>query len=303
MRIGLIAQLNGRPGGPREPTWQSIRELALTAEAVGFDIFVFEDALLYRSDTATNGTWESMAIAAALAEATSTIEFGQSVVNAPYRSPAMTASIASTLDEISGGRYVLGIGAGNAEDLDYLAFGFPLDHRYSRFAEGIEILHSLLRTGSVDFDGRFWSATEAELVLRGPNATGPRITIAAGGPKMLALTARYGDEWNWWAWDEAAEDTRARLTPIIETLDAACAEVGRDPSDLVRTLDFYSVVPPGFDDDSSMSQPLSGTAEEIAEAIAALGDLGITEVRIDLTDKGPAAVEAMAPVVGMLHSA
>ena len=83
---------------------------------------MFEDALLYRGESATNGTWESMAIAAALAEATSTIEFGQSVINAPYRSPAMLASIATTLDEISGGRYVLGIGAGNTDDVDYLVF-------------------------------------------------------------------------------------------------------------------------------------------------------------------------------------
>ncbi len=132
MQIGLINQLNGRPEGDRpSPSWMSISERARMAEAVGFDMFVFEDALLYRGNDHTNGLWESVSIAAALAATTETMRLGQSVINSPYRSPAMVANIATTLDEISGGRYVLGIGAGNTEDSDYEAFGFPTDRRYS----------------------------------------------------------------------------------------------------------------------------------------------------------------------------
>lgn len=305
MRIGLITPLHGRPGtDPEPPSWSSVRDLARTAEAVGFDMFVFEDVLMYRGEEHTNGVWESMAIAAALAEATSTIRFGQSVVNAPYRNPALTASMATTLDEISGGRYVLGVGAGNSPESDYVGFGFPTDHRYSRFAEWIDILTTLLREGRADIDGEYWSAHGAELVLRGPSPHGPTITIAGGGPKMLALAARYGDEWNWWGWDETLDEISARLSPMMAALDDACAELDRDPDDLVRTIDVYSVVPPGFDAaNASMDKPVSGSAEDIAGFVAELGGLGFSEVRVDLTEKTPSAVEAMAPVVDLVHRA
>jgi alkanesulfonate monooxygenase SsuD/methylene tetrahydromethanopterin reductase-like flavin-dependent oxidoreductase (luciferase family) len=303
MRIGLIAQLHGRPGGDHHPSWASVKQLAVTAEAVGFDMFVFEDVLMYRGEEHTDGCWESMTIAAALAEATSTIRFGQSVVNAPYRAPALTASMATTLDEISEGRYVLGVGAGNSPESDYVGFGFPTDQRYSRFAEWIEIVSTLLREGRVDHSGRYWSANGAELVLRGPSPTGPTINIAAGGPKMLALAAQYADEWNWWGWDETIDDIAARIGPTMAALDEACESIGRDPGDLVRTLDVYSVVPPGMSDDgSNMEQPVSGSPEAIAGFIGELGALGFTEVRVDLTDKTPQGVEAMAAVVDRVHA-
>ena len=106
MRIGLINQLHGIPG-PDQPTWESLRARATAAEVVGFDIFVFEDALLYRSETESSGCWESVSIAAALAAVTERIALGQSVVNSPYRAPALTAKIADTIDEISGGSFRL----------------------------------------------------------------------------------------------------------------------------------------------------------------------------------------------------
>lgn len=304
MRIGVIAQLHGRPGGALEPSWGSISRLATVAERVGFDMFVFEDVLMYRGDEATDGCWESMTIAGALAASTSRIRFGQSVINAPYRSPAMTASMATTLDEISGGRYVLGIGAGNSPTSDYEGFGFPTDRRYSRFAESIEVIHTLLRTGAVDYDGEFHSAKLAELILRGPSASGPPINIAAGGPKMLRLVARYGDAWNWWGWDETIDEIIGRMNPLVAELDRACVEVGRDSTEIERTFDLYSVVAPGFSADASaMSQPVSGSADEIAETLLSLRALGIDEVRCDLTDKTEAGIEAMAPVVQALHNA
>ncbi len=305
MRIGLIAQLHGRPGGDLHPTWESVRSLARTAEDVGFDMFVFEDALLYRfDDGTTDGSWESMTIAAALAEATDRIHFGQSVINAPYRSPALTASMATTLDEISGGRYVLGIGAGNTFDSDYEAFGFPTDMRFSRFAEAIAIIHDLLRNGAVDHQGDYWSATAAELVLRGPHDNGPPINIAAGGPKMLRLVARYADAWNWWGWDETLDQIIDRVGPLVGMLEGACGDIGRDPSSVVRTFDLYSIVPPGFTvDGAKLSHPITGTTEEIASVILGLESLGIEEVRCDLTDKTTAGVEAMADVVDLVHEA
>ncbi len=308
MRVGLITQLHGRPGGdPPPPTWQSISEQAATAEAAGFDMFVFEDALLYRAESATDGVWESVSIAAAVAATTNRISLGQSVVNSPYRSPAMTAKIADTIDEISGGRFVLGIGAGNTEDSDYEAFGFPTDKRYSRFAEAIQIIHGLLRDGAIDFEGEFYTARQAELVLRGPRQQGPPINIAAGGPKMLQLVAKYADSWNWWGWDETLEQIGERIGPIIEVLERACQTEDRDPATVGRTFDLYTVVPEGFSSNGAaegldMKQPVTGTSEQIAEFILSLGKLGFNEVRCDVFPRTAATVEAMQPVVEIVHN-
>jgi alkanesulfonate monooxygenase SsuD/methylene tetrahydromethanopterin reductase-like flavin-dependent oxidoreductase (luciferase family) len=303
MRIGLINQLHGRPGGAQPaPSWESISTKAVAAEAAGFDIFVFEDALLYRGEEHTDGVWESVSIAAALAATTKRIRIGQSVINSPYRSPAMTTSIATTLDEISGGRFTLGIGAGNTFDSDYEAFGFPTDKRYSRFAEAIQIIHALLKNGQVDFEGEFYTVKEGELVLRGPSPTGPQINIAAGGPRMLELVAKYADEWNWWGWDETFDEIQIRLDPIIETLELACDEEGRDPSTLVRTFDLYTVVPEGFSaEGSGLEHPVSGTSNQVAEFLLALGELGIAEIRCDVFPKTIEAIEAMQPVVELVN--
>lgn len=308
MRIGLINQLHGRPDGDNPaPTWESIAARAAAAETAGFDIFVFEDALLYRGEDTANGVWESLSIAAALAAVTSRINLGPSVVNAPYRSPALVAKIAETIDEISAGRFVLGIGAGNTPDSDYRAFGFPLDRRYSRFEEAIQIVHGLLKNGRVDFSGDFHSAVEAELVLRGPRPTGPPINIAAGGPKMLKLAARYGDQWNWWAGGETLEEARLRIQPLLDQLDEACESVDRDPASLERTLDLYTVIPEAFlaqatAEGQSIPNPVTGTAGEIAERLAEFGQLGFTEIRCDVWPKSTEAIRAMSEVVEILHS-
>lgn len=308
MRIGLINELHGRPDGPTAaPSWESIRLRASTAEQVGFDSFVFEDALLYRGSESTDGAWESVSIAAAVAAVTTRITLGQSVVNSPYRSPAMTAKIADTIDEISGGRFVLGIGAGNTPDSDYEAFGFPTDRRYSRFAEAIQIIHGLLKNGVVDFEGEFYTAKQCELVLRGPSPIGPPINIGAGGPKMLQLVAKYADAWNWWGWGETLEEFDDRIRPITYALEQACEAEGRDSSSLERTLDLYTVVPEGFDRDAGgdggldMEDPVTGTSQEIAERILAIGQLGFEEVRCDVYPKTSSAIAAMEPVVAAVH--
>ena len=310
MRIGLINQLHGSPDGPQSPTWESISQRASVAETVGFDSFVFEDALLYRDEESSQGCWESVSIAAALAATTSRIEIGPSVFSAPYRSAAMTAKIAETLDEISGGRFTFGIGAGNVPDYDYEAFGFPIDHRYSRFAEAIQIIHSLLKNGSVDHTGEYHSARNAELVLRGPRPQGPPIIIAAQGPKMLRLVARYADSWNWWTLDH--HTAKENLQPIIEELERACDEVGRDPTTLRRCLDFYTIAPLSRVDEGTSTttaeevdgmQPitLTGTAEEIAGTLLEFAEMGFDEIRCDLHPKTIEAIECMKEVVDLVH--
>ena len=304
MRIGLVIGLHGGPPGAdrKAPRWKEIRRHALAAEAAGFDLAVLEDALLYRDDDETMGYWESIAMAGALAAATDHIEIGHSVLNGPYRSPALVAKIAETLDEITGGRYILGLGRGNVPDHDYAAFGFTGADRTRRFEEAIQIIHGLLRDGRVDFAGEHWSARESELVMRGPRPKGPPIVIAAKGPKMLRLAARFADGWNWWT---SAPDVEP-LRQVVDDLERACASVGRDPVTLARSLDVYSVDPLGGSEEAAS---ITGSPQQIAEHLLAFAELGVTEIRVDVSypPGDPAvldeAIPAMTDVVAALHAA
>lgn len=307
MRIGIAIDTHGSANSPQEPapTWESIKDQALAAESAGFDAVFVPDHLLYHTDNGNIGCWESVSLAAALAAITSTIEIGHSMFNAPFRSPALVAKIAETLDEISGGRYILGIGAGNTPDSEYAAFGIQADKRYSRFAEAIEIIHNLLKNGKVDFEGKYWSAHEAELVLRGPRPQGPPIVIAAWGPKMMHLTARFADGWNGWV-PVTTGPSIETFQPMIEKLEQACEQVDRDPATLYRTLDIQ-VDPLSIHNEGN--KPITGTSDEIAEAILAFREIGIEEVRCYFYYPIPETpgnklklIESMADIVDLVHT-
>lgn len=299
MRIGIVIGLHG--SATEAPRWRQLRDEIEAAENAGFDLAVVEDALLYRDDDGAVGYWESVSIAGAVCATTSRIEVAHSVLNAPYRSAALVAKIAETLDEIAGGRFTLGIGLGNT--LDYEQFGIPADQRYSRFSESIEIIHALLKTGRADFDGRFQFARQAELVPRGPRPTGPPVVIAARGPRMMELAARYADGWNWWS---AAPLDLEELRAIVAEVDHACAVVGRPPRTLRRSLDLYSVDP--LNVGATTDRALSGTAGEIAADLLRLRDMGFDEVRCNVLARSAPhgrcrAIEALAGVVELVHTA
>lgn len=263
-----------------------------------------EDALLYPSDDGSDGVWEAVSMAAALAAVTTTIGIGHAVINNPYRHPALLAKTAETLSEIAGGRYTLGIGLGNTPD-DYPLFGIAADRRYSRFAEAIQIIHGLLKTGSTDFDGEFYRVPAAELVLRGPRPEGPPIAIAGAKPKMVRLAARYGDEWNWWVGDH---DGLAALSAVGDDVTRACEEIGRDPATLRRSIDVFSVAAPGVPPASSAQAiQVAGTPEQVAARLLAYRDLGFDEVRCNLAAPGDVprteAIAWMGDVVRLVHAA
>lgn len=293
MRIGvclrMIEESAARGGG--WPRWTDMRDQAVAAEEAGFDVITLADGIT----EASRGYWEGMTLAGALAAATSRIEIAHSVINSPYREPAVVARAAETLDEISNGRYILGIGAGNTPD-DYEMFGMDADPRFSRFADALEVIVQLLRTGRVDFDGDFESAHADWWRPRGPRPGGPPIVVAAGGPKMVELTARLADGWNWWA--DAGGNTD-HLSPILANLDRAL-----DGREIERSIDLYSFDPLGLID-GAPEGVASGSAEQMAAPIIGLKDLGIDEVRIDIYADPPRLAEAtraMAPVVELVHT-
>lgn len=288
MLIGVYLRLSGRPGtDPAPPSWPSLKTAAITAEQAGFDRVVFEDVLLYPAERGNEGVWDPFTVAAAIAAATEHIGIAHAVVNSPYHHPAIIARAAATLDEVSGGRYTLGIGMGSTP-ADYPRFGIPASARFSRFAESIEVIAGLLRDGHASLEGEFVHMPEGELVLRGPRPAGPPILIAAGKPRMIRLAARHADEWNWWS-DDPGDPESCR--ELVREVDRACEEIGRDPAALRRSIDLFSVAP--------------GATDEIAERILAWEALGFGEARLDLRQPEGMSlgdtVGAMADIVERIH--
>lgn len=212
-----------------------MRDIAITAEEVGFDSIWVGDHLLF--DDGTNpvrGPWECWSVLAGLAELTESVEIGPLVAATSFHAPAMLAKKAATVDEISGGRLILGLGAGWNE-VEYRAFGFPFDRRVGRFAEAFTIIRTLIREGSVDFEGDFYTLRGCELLPR-PRPDIP-LMIGSNGPRMLRLTVPHVDMWNtWFTWmDNSVEG----LEQLMAEVDAACEETGRNPSDVERTAAVY----------------------------------------------------------------
>ena len=288
--------------------WADLEAMARLAEDVGFDSLWVVDHFLYRlqGEDRGRGVWECWSLLSALAAITRKAELGTLVVGMGFRNPALFAKMADTVDEISSGRLILGVGAGYHEG-EYRAFGYPYDHRYSRFAEAIHIVHGLLRQGRVDFEGQYYQARDCELRPRGPRPGGPPIMIGSIGPRMLTLVARYADSWNAYY-----DDTRNRVEGVRrlrEVVDAACHDAGRDPATLERTVTVLVVAESGVDPwwnrlptpyGELALEPLSGPPERVAEELRAYAREGIAQVQICLDPTTRGTIEAFAPVLTML---
>jgi alkanesulfonate monooxygenase SsuD/methylene tetrahydromethanopterin reductase-like flavin-dependent oxidoreductase (luciferase family) len=266
---------------------------------LGFDSLWFADHLLMKvPGHEPQGAWECWSVLAALAACTSRIELGPFVTCTGYRNPALLAKIAETVDEISGGRLILGLGAGWAEP-EYRAFGFPFDHRYSRFEEALHIIVSLIRTGQVDFEGRFYSARECELRPRGPRPGGMPIMIGTfHGEKMMRLTALHADSWNVWA--QWTGNRAAGIPALREKMDAICREVGRDPATLERSAAVMVDFPGAYGRPGQTVPSLTGSPEELAEEFRAYAREGISHLQLYPDPCTVAGIEALAPVLEIL---
>jgi probable F420-dependent oxidoreductase len=285
--------------------WSEIVAMARRAEELGFDSIWVMDHLLLRFtgwETSPVGIWEGWSLLAALAASTERVVLGPLVTCTSFRNPALLAKMADTVDEISGGRLVLGLGAGWNEG-EYRAFGYPFDHRASRFEEALTIITTLLRDGGIDFAGSYYTARECELRPRGPCPQGPPIMIGTTGERMLSLAARYADQWNVDWTNQATE-----IPPLREKVDAACIDVGRDPTTLARTvaimidLPGHHRRPKGNLVASIREGAATGQPEELAALLRAYAAEGIEHVQVWLDPCSLAGVEAFAPVLELLDS-
>ena len=306
IKVGLQIPIGHEAGGD-SMRWSDILDMAMLAEDVGFDSLWVVDHFLYQLGDGREpiGLWECWSQLSALAACTKSVELGTLVLGMGFRNPALLAKMADTVDEISGGRLILGVGAGYHE-LEYRAFGFPYDHRYGRFAEAIQIVSTLLKTGAVDFAGEYYEARECVLKPRGPRAEGPPIMVGTKGPKTLRLMARYADIWNVY-WDDTknSPEGAAHWRPIV---DEACVEVGRDPATIERTVTvltadadadpWWNDMPFGKED--MRITPLIGGPDEIAEELTAYWREGVTHVQMNIDQISPKAIEKFAPALELL---
>jgi alkanesulfonate monooxygenase SsuD/methylene tetrahydromethanopterin reductase-like flavin-dependent oxidoreductase (luciferase family) len=287
----------------RRVTWKEIAAMARTGEDVGFDSVWLADHLLYRDvEHGARGPWEAWTSLAGLAASTSRISIGPLVACTSFHNPAMLAKLAATVDEISGGRLILGLGAG-WNQTEYDAYGFPFDRRISRFEEAFTIIRCLLRDGRVDFAGRFYTARECELV---PPAKpgGPPLLVGSTGERMLSITMPYVNAWN--AWFSRTGNRPEGVPPLREKVDAACRAAGRDPSEVERTIVvLVRLVGDSLiqSDEPDMRFPaITGSPEQIATALAAYTSEGISHIQVVIDPINEASVEAFAPVLAHLHT-
>ncbi len=287
MKIGFVLPITEDPTTGSIPRYAEIRALAQQAEQADFDSIWLFDHLIYRfPDKPQSGIWEAWTLLAALAEATQRVEIGTVVLCTAFRNPAVLAKMAATFEEVSGGRLILGLGAGWHQP-EFDAFGLPFDHLASRFDEAIQIIAPLLREGKVDFHGTYVSARNCEIVPRGPRPDGPPILIASFGTRMLGITARYADMWNT-AWLGKADQLAERRA----TLEQACVAEGRDPATLAVTVG-VNVRGPGATGEppADASKVLSGSPEEVAAGLRAYAELGVAHVICSLNPATPAGLK------------
>lgn len=185
LRVGL-SLLTARHSG-----WNELRDAAKSVEDVGFDSLWVPDHIERIFGERVISFHESVVMLGAIAECTERISIGASVHNAAWRHPVHLVHAAATLAEVSGGRFILGVGSGGRHYED----GFvdaPLDHPYSRFAESVKIVRSLLDGNEVTYEGRFWKTFESRVT--GVTDHPIPLMIAGSGPKSIDLAMRYGDE-------------------------------------------------------------------------------------------------------------
>ena len=307
LNVGLHYQFFEGTMTGHTPRWNDLQAIVRHAEAVGFHLISIPDHLIFdvgETDKPPVGIWECWSVLAALAAVTTRIQLATEVVCTSFRNPALLAKMADTVDEISGGRLILGLGAGYHQ-LEFRAFGYPFDHLIGRFEEALQIIHSLLRTGQVDFQGQYYQARDCELRPRGPTAGGPPIMIGArpDRPRALRLAAQYADYWNMLPVNRVED-----VAPLRAAVDAACAKAGRDPTTLKRTITAL-VDMPGSETDPAVGGfarwrahrvPATGTPEQLASLLRGFAHEGVDHVQISLEPPTMAGIDAFAPVLELL---
>jgi len=256
-------------------TWPELRSLALEAEAMGVDTLWVPDHL--QRDLASGeriGFWECWTIVTALAEATTTVGIGPYVACTGFRNPALLAKMAATLDEVSGGRLVLGLGSGVPDrDTSWNAYGFDAVRPVARYAEAVEVVVRMLREPALTFEGEFFRTAEAQIIPRGTRdraGAGLPVWVAGLGDRTSRVAAAFGDAIN----VNLPLCGPADMDRVVDIAARACDAVGRDPATLQLTGWARLVLE---EDGAALTRDgcLSGSPSEVAATVRGFADAGL----------------------------
>jgi probable F420-dependent oxidoreductase len=297
--VGLNLPYVERAMDGRTPRWTDILAMAQAAEAIGFDaVWVSDHVGFGDPEGKWTGAWESWTLLTALAASTSRVALGTYVLAAAFRNPALLAKMAETLDEVSGGRLILGVGAGWNEP-EFTSCGVPFDDRFRRFEDTLRVVTEMLRHGRSTYEGRTIRTRSARLEPRGPRPDGLPVMVGANGPRMLRLTAELADHWN------GGLRSLEEVPPLLKAVEAACREVGRDPASLTRSVEVLVRVVRDGDDARAVApaekREIRGDPESVATQLRRFADLGIDHLQVQLRPNSLAGVEAFAPVIDRLR--
>jgi alkanesulfonate monooxygenase SsuD/methylene tetrahydromethanopterin reductase-like flavin-dependent oxidoreductase (luciferase family) len=286
------------PEVERVVRWPEYAAMARAAEEVGFDSVWVGDHLLYRGDgRPERGPWDAWTLLAGLAGVTEAVTLGPLVACTAFHRPGVLARIAAAVDELSGGRLVVGLGAGwNKEE--FRAFGIPFDHRFARFTESFEIVRRLLGGERVTFAGAYEAVTDA--VLHPAPRRRPELMVGATSLRMLDATLPYVDSWNtWYEWFGNTAEGFAVLNGVV---DERAQLAGRDPAAILRSACVLVVVDraAGERTVSEGVRPLEGSADSIAEGLRELADAGATEAILVLSPINERSIRLMGDALAAL---
>lgn len=300
--IGLVLPMMEDPLSGEKPPWVSIKRIAQRAEVVGFDTVWVVDELLWRVPDewgwqGPRGFWEGVSMAGAVAASTSTVRVGSWVFSAAKRNPGLTVKMAETLDEISDGRFIFGLGSGHPADFGQgAAFGFPEEKTVSRYEEALEkIIVPALRGEIVSWDGRYHRAHELEIRPRGPRPGRIPLMLGGHGPRTMRLAAKHADIWS----SAAMDDSRPEwFAPMFDRVEKACAEVGRDPATLERSI---GVTIEATGEPTAEGWKITGPVPKIAESLAEFEEIGATRVELMVEPNNEDGVDTAEAVLNLLR--
>ncbi len=278
------------------PSFADYAAMARAAEEVGFDSVWLGDHLLYRGDgREERGPWDAWVLLSALAAVTERVSLGPLVACTAFHPPGILARMAAALTEVSGGRFVLGLGAGWNET-EFRAFGLPFDHRVSRFEEAFEIIRRLLGGEHVTLGGRFHQAEDAVL-LPAPSQPTP-LMVGSIGPRMLELTLPHVQSWN--AWADWYGNRAEGLAALQQQVDETAERLGRDPREIERS----ACLVVELDRQAPGQRPHSGvepvSLDRAADELRALAEAGADEAILVLRPIDETSIRALGAVLSTL---
>lgn len=254
---------------PQHATYSDILQTWHEADDLGFDTaFLFDHFIPILSDP--NGPcFEGWTLLAALAAQSKRIKLGLLVTGNTYRNPAVLAKIAATVDHISNGRLILGLGAAWFEN-EHTAYGIPFytpGERAKRLGEAVEVIKLLFTQQKSTFSGKYYQLKDALCEPKPIQKPYPPLLIGGVGPKRIQpLAARHADIWHFFP----GSDGDGAVEKMCEGFDALCQKVGRDPAKVEKSL-------------SLRDQHLAGTAKEISGRVKALADAGVRHFILSLS--------------------